>query len=65
MKKSNDSDGKIINDTHNALKKSVADALEKKKKLGQYCVMWKNGDIVVEGNDAPKDFNSDSSTLVL
>lgn len=36
-----------------ALRKSVANALEKKRRLGQYAVTWENGKPVVRGEDAP------------
>lgn len=36
-----------------ALRKSVANALEKKRRLGQYAVIWENGKPVVRGEDAP------------
>jgi hypothetical protein len=37
----------------NALKQATADALEKKRLLGQYAVFWENGEIIYEGKDAP------------
>ena len=37
-----------------ALRLAVANNLEKKKKLGQYAVVWKNGRPVQSGKDAPK-----------
>lgn len=49
------SERNIVDDTHNALKKAVKDDLERKKKLGQYTVMWKEGKVVIEGDDAPKE----------
>ena len=36
------------------LKRAVAEALEKKRRLGQYAVLWKNGKPVMVGDDAPK-----------
>ncbi len=36
------------------LKRAVAEALEKKRRLGQYAVLWKNGKPVMIGDDAPK-----------
>jgi hypothetical protein len=36
-----------------SLKQAVAQALEKKKRLGQYAVMWENGKPVLIGEDAP------------
>jgi len=36
-----------------ALNKAIANALEKKRKLGQYAVMWENNQVVYKGDDAP------------
>ncbi|GFO63180.1 hypothetical protein [Geomonas paludis] len=36
------------------LKEAVAQALEKKRRLGQYAVIWKDGKPVLTGDDAPK-----------
>jgi hypothetical protein len=36
-----------------ALRKAVAQTLERKKRLGQYAVVWKNGKPVVIGEGAP------------
>lgn len=36
------------------LRQSVAKALEKKRRLGQYAVIWQNGRPVVTGEDAPE-----------
>lgn len=36
-----------------ALRESVAKSLEKKKRLGQYAVIWRNGRPVLVGDDAP------------
>jgi hypothetical protein len=38
-----------------ALRKAVAQTLERKKRLGQYAVVWKNGKPVVIGEDAPEE----------
>ena len=35
-----------------ALQRAVADALEKKRRLGQYAVIWKDGQPVMEGGEA-------------
>jgi|GEM_PF-715394 len=35
------------------LKQSVAKALERKRRLGQYAVTWQDGRPVVMGDDAP------------
>jgi len=37
----------------NALQQAVAKNLEKKRRLGQYVVTWKNGRPVQMGEDAP------------
>lgn len=36
-----------------ALKRAVADALERKRRLGQYAVVWREGRPVCIGPDAP------------
>lgn len=38
-----------------ALKAAVAKALERKKRLGQYAVIWSGDKPVMVGDDAPKD----------
>jgi len=35
------------------LKRAVAQALERKRRLGQYAVLWRNGRAVCIGPDAP------------
>ncbi len=35
------------------LKRAVAEALERKRKLGQYAVIWCDGRVVCTGLDAP------------
>jgi hypothetical protein len=35
------------------LKRAVAEALERKRKLGQYAVIWREGHVVCTGPDAP------------
>ncbi|WP_039924871.1 hypothetical protein [Alishewanella aestuarii] len=42
-----------VEDTHNALRNAVRKALERKKKLGHYSVMWQANRLVLEGPDAP------------
>jgi len=34
---------------------AVADALERKRRLGQYAVFWQDGKPVLIGEDAPQD----------
>lgn len=36
-----------------ALKRAVAEALERKRRLGQYAVVWREGRVVCLGPDAP------------
>lgn len=36
------------------LQQAVLNALERKRRLGQYSVSWKNGKVVICGDDAPK-----------
>ena len=43
--------GQIILD---ALQKAVTQALEKKRRLGQYAVVWRDGKPIMIGEDAPK-----------
>lgn len=42
-----------------ALKRAVAEALERKRKLGQYAVIWRDGRVVCIGPDAPGDQDED------
>ena len=35
------------------LKRAVAEALDRKRKLGQYAVIWRDGRVVCMGPDAP------------
>jgi hypothetical protein len=35
------------------LKRAVAEALERKRKLGQYAVIWRDGRVVCTGPDEP------------
>ena len=37
-----------------ALQHAVDKTLEKKRRLGQYAVIWKNGKPVLTGEDAPR-----------
>jgi len=38
----------------NALKQAATNEIEKKRRLGQYVVLWENDAIVYKGDDAPK-----------
>ena len=40
-------------DTLNSLREAVAEALDRKRRLGQYAVFWQNGRPVCIGPDAP------------
>lgn len=37
-----------------SLRDAVADTLERKRRLGQYAVIWQDGKPVLVGDDAPK-----------
>lgn len=39
--------------TLKALQKAVTNALEKKRRLGHYAVLWKGGRPILVGEDAP------------
>jgi len=36
------------------LRKAVAETLERKRRLGQYAVIWRDGEILRTGPDAPE-----------
>jgi len=40
--------------TLETMKQAVAKALEKKRRLGQYAVIWEDGKPVLVGEDAPQ-----------
>ena len=40
------------------LRQSVAKTLEKKRRLGQYAVIWKDGKPVMTGEDAPSAYEN-------
>jgi hypothetical protein len=40
------------------LQKAVRQTLEKKKRLGQYAVIWRDGKPVITGEDAPRNNES-------
>lgn len=44
-------EGQVILDS---LQKAVTQALEKKRHLGQYAVVWRDGEAVMIGEDAPE-----------
>ncbi|CCE22482.1 hypothetical protein [Methylotuvimicrobium alcaliphilum] len=37
-----------------SLKEAVANALEKKRRLGQYAEFWEDGKVIYRGEDAPQ-----------
>jgi hypothetical protein len=43
------------------LRQAVGKTLEKKRRLGQYSVVWRNGKPVVSGGDAPENPTKTSS----
>jgi hypothetical protein len=43
-------EGQLVLET---LQKAVTHTLEKKKRLGQYAVVWRDGKPVITGEDAP------------
>lgn len=43
-----------VKKTHEALRKAVKAALERKHRLGQYSVTWKDNEVIIHGEDAPK-----------
>lgn len=52
----------------NALKQVAINEIEKKRRLGQYIVLWENDSIVYEGEDAPRQKKvkpSQSSSLII
>ena len=44
--------------THNSLRQAVKNALDKKRKLGQYSVQWRNNKILLDGKDLPSSEQS-------
>lgn len=44
--------------TLDSLKIAVTKALEKKRRLGQYAVIWQDGKPVAIGQDAPSDISN-------
>ena len=42
----------------NSLKQAANNVLEKKRRLGQYAVLWENEQIVYKGEDAPRQEKS-------
>jgi len=44
------------------LRRAVAEALERKRRLGQYAVIWREGRIACTGPDAPDAADTSSPT---
>lgn len=42
-----------------ALRKAVADTLERKRRLGHYAVLWRDGRPMLIGEDAPGDYTQE------
>ena len=51
IKTTTSEEGQVILDS---LQKAVTQALEKKRRLGQYAVVWRDGEAVMIGEDAPE-----------
>ena len=51
MKTTPSKEGQVMLDS---LQKAITQALEKKRRLGQYAVVWRDGKPVMIGEDAPK-----------
>lgn len=47
------SPGKFEEEALAALQRAVTRALERKRRLGQYAVFWKDGRVILDGPDAP------------
>jgi hypothetical protein len=47
-----------------ALRKAVADTLERKRRLGHYAVLWRDGSPVLIGDDAPGDYTQERQAWV-
>ena len=50
MKTTPSEEGQVMLDS---LQKAITQALEKKRRLGQYAVIWRDGKPVMMGEDAP------------
>lgn len=47
-----------IKDIQDTLRLATREALERKRKLGQYSVVWQNNKIIIQGDDAPSETKS-------
>lgn len=55
MTESSTSKKTTIKDTQDTLRHAIKEALEHKRKLGQYSVIWQNNRIIIQGDDAPPE----------
>lgn len=44
------------------LRKVAADTLERKRRLGHYAIVWRDGRPVAIGEDAPNDINNSTKS---
>lgn len=47
------------------LRNAVAEALERKRRLGQYAVVWRDGQPVIIGEELPKSLHSNPAATKL
>ena len=47
--------GKFEKDSLDALQRAVTQALERKRRLGQYAVLWEDDRMILVGPDAPRE----------
>lgn len=54
-----------VNKTLQVLRKAVADTLARKRRLGHYAVIWRDGKAIAIGEDAPIDLrvSQDSESI--
>lgn len=43
----------FLSRVQSALERAVRQELDRKRRLGQYAVLWRDGQVVLEGPDAP------------
>lgn len=48
--------GKFEEEALAALQRAVTRALDRKRRLGQYAVLWEDGRVVFDGPDAPAEY---------
>lgn len=54
MTKSSSTQNTTVKSTHESLRVAVKEALERKRKLGQYSVIWRENQVITQGDDAPQ-----------